>query len=132
MVSTWCLTRLSKAWVGISDSSGGTRSGPVSYCTEAAFSGLYFLCGGAGDDENFDLLPPAANGPPEPGRLGLVGFLHQPLEFFFGQLGVFQGAGAQQCSHLFFHVPGSFEGSPRFVVNSIVVMDDSPLFGRRF
>lgn len=76
---------------------------------DAGVVGFYFSRGGAGDDENFDLFPPSADGPPEPGRLGLIGFPHQPLKCFLRQLGVLQGAGTQQSSHLFFHIPSRLE-----------------------
>lgn len=39
---------------------------------DAGVVGFDFSCGGAGDDEDFDLFPPAADGPPQPGCLGLL------------------------------------------------------------
>ena len=52
-------------------------------------------CGGAGNDENLDFLPPPAHGPSEPGRLRLLRCMHQLFEAFLGQLGIFQGTGSQ-------------------------------------
>lgn len=48
-----------------------------------------FSGGGTSDDEDLDLFPSAADGPPEPGRFRLLGSLHQLFEAFFGQLSVF-------------------------------------------
>lgn len=77
--------------------------------------GLDFSCGGAGDDEDLGFLPPPAHGPPQPGRFGLLGFLHQFFEVFLGQPGVLRGTGAQQGPYLFLHRPGCLE-FPRWVI----------------
>ena len=45
--------------------------------------GLDLACCGAGDDEDFDLVPPSANGPVELARLGPRGGLNTDVEFFF-------------------------------------------------
>lgn len=45
--------------------------------------------------EDLDLFPPPANGPPEPRRFGLAGFLNETLELILRYGGVGQRAGAQ-------------------------------------
>lgn len=62
---------------------------------DAGVVGFYFSSGGTGDDENFNLFPPPAHGPPQPGCFGLIGFLHEMFKVFLGQLGVLQRSGAQ-------------------------------------
>ena len=49
-----------------------------------------FARGGSGDDENFNLFPPPANGAVEPGLFGLLGILHEVSEVVLGMGGVFQ------------------------------------------
>lgn len=68
---------------------GESAAGPFDVF-DAGVGGLYFACGGAGDDEDFDLFPPPAIGSVESGRFGLLGFLHESFKVFLGQLGVFQ------------------------------------------
>lgn len=82
---------------------------------DAGVVGFAFPRGRAGIDEDFDLLPPAANGPPQPGCLGLFGFPHEILDVFLRRLGVLQRAGPQQNSNLFLHLPRSLELSGRVV-----------------
>ena len=43
-----------------------------------------------GNNENLDLLPPLANGPPEPRRFGLAEFLHQLRKLVPGRGGIGQ------------------------------------------
>ena len=66
---------------------------------------LDFRGGGAGDDEDFDFVAPAAHGAPEPGRLGLGGVFDEFLKLVLRGGGVFEGAGAQQRAELLFDVP---------------------------
>ncbi len=68
---------------------GEAAAGPFDVF-DAGVVGFYFACGGAGDDEDFDLFPPPANGPVESGRFWLLGFLHESFKVFLGQLSVFQ------------------------------------------
>jgi hypothetical protein len=78
-----------------------------------------FRCGCAGDDEDFDFVPPAADPAPEPVRLGLRGDADEFLEPALCSGGVFGRAGglssARNCS-LTFHaacsVPDKRENAP--------------------
>ena len=58
---------------------------------DAGVGGLDLACGGARHDEKFDLFPPPANGPVEPGRLGLVGFFYEAFKVLFGGFSKFPG-----------------------------------------
>ena len=77
--------------------------------------GLYRGRGGPGDDEDFDLGPPAAHGAVEPVRFGQRGLDHQFSQGGFRGCGVLQGAGAQQGAELFLDLPGGVEFAGRVV-----------------
>ncbi len=71
--------------------------------------------GGAGDDENFDLVPPPADRAVELIRLGPSGCFNQAFGFLFRHGRVSQGVGAQQRPELFLDLPHGLEFAGRVV-----------------
>lgn len=63
--------------------------GPLDVFHAGVF-GFDFSCGRAAGDENFDLLPPAADGPPYPGISPGDSSPHQLFKVTFVYLGLFQ------------------------------------------
>jgi hypothetical protein len=76
---------------------------------DAGVVGFHTSSGGAGDDEDFDLFPPPADGAVEPVRLGSGGCLDEDFEFLFRGGVIFQRAGAQQGPQLFLDLPHGLE-----------------------
>ena len=64
--------------------------------TDRTLETVHLACCGAGDDEDFDLVPPPTDGAVELVGLWPSGVLNEDFEFLFGGRGVGQGARAQQ------------------------------------
>lgn len=74
-----------------------------------------FACGGAGNDQYLEIVPPPANGSVDPVRFRSCRHLDQFLEFCFRGRRVVQGSGAQQYSQLFLDVPDGTQCSGRII-----------------
>ncbi len=85
----------------------------------SALRGLWWFCRDgcrAGDDEDLDLLPPPADGAPEPVRLRLSGLFDQDLQAVFGGGRACKGPCGQQGPELVLDQPRPIVGfgSPMF------------------